>query len=230
MHRTPQHYFTRPPKRTAFPSTARYPAIWQQQRTQQAQDQVSYFSKVPRMELVHHDSVMMLTTRITATARMLSVLANTPVASTHVAPLLAVLPQPCRIISLLRTSRATIAPVIPAPVISAHAAKGAIIKPDPSNNIRYIPMAANDIQVQISQAVRVLTGRHDERWSLHRTADCKEAQPPSSKVRVADITNAQVTISREPRLEITRFHSTDTARFGCLAWQMQQKKAVCQAL
>lgn len=65
---------------------------------------MSYFSKVPRMELVHHDPVVMLTTRITATSRMFSMLANSPVASTHVAPLLAVFPQPCKLKSPLRHS------------------------------------------------------------------------------------------------------------------------------
>ena len=47
------------------------------------------------MVLVHHDAVVVLATCITAATGVLAVLANTAMASTDVATLLAVLAQPC---------------------------------------------------------------------------------------------------------------------------------------
>lgn len=48
-----------------------------------------------RVILIEHDAVVVLTTGITATTRMLPVLANAAVAGTDVSALLAVLPQAC---------------------------------------------------------------------------------------------------------------------------------------
>ena len=47
------------------------------------------------MVLVEHDAVMVLATSVTATARMLPVLADTSVAGTDMAPLLTVLAETC---------------------------------------------------------------------------------------------------------------------------------------
>lgn len=48
------------------------------------------------MVLVKEDAVMVLATSITATTRVLAVLANATMAGTDVTTLFAVLPQPCR--------------------------------------------------------------------------------------------------------------------------------------
>lgn len=47
------------------------------------------------MVLVHHDAVVVLATGVSATARMLPVLADATMAGTHVPPLLPVLLQVC---------------------------------------------------------------------------------------------------------------------------------------
>lgn len=60
------------------------------------QQQPAHLSEETRMVLVEHDAVVVLTTSITATSRVLAVLANTTVASTDVATLLAVAVQPCQ--------------------------------------------------------------------------------------------------------------------------------------
>jgi len=52
-------------------------------------------AEVAGMVLVEHDAVVVLATSITATARMLPVLADTSVAGTDMAPLLAVLAETC---------------------------------------------------------------------------------------------------------------------------------------
>ena len=49
------------------------------------------------MVLVEQDTMMMLTTSITTTTRMLPVLPNTTMAGTDVPALLAVLPEPCTV-------------------------------------------------------------------------------------------------------------------------------------
>ena len=49
------------------------------------------------MVLVHHDAVVVLTTGVTATSRVLAVLANTTVTGRHVPPLLAVLLELCSV-------------------------------------------------------------------------------------------------------------------------------------
>ena len=56
---------------------------------------LSHLSKVPRMVLVHVNSVVMLTSSITATSRMFPVLSNTSMSSTDVTPLFPVLVQVC---------------------------------------------------------------------------------------------------------------------------------------
>ena len=48
------------------------------------------------MVLVHHDPMMVHTTSITTTSWMLSMLANTTMAGTHVPSLLPILPQTCK--------------------------------------------------------------------------------------------------------------------------------------
>ena len=55
----------------------------------------THLSEVPRMVLVHHDSVVMLTTSISASSWMLPVLADTAMSSTDVTTLLPVLPETC---------------------------------------------------------------------------------------------------------------------------------------
>lgn len=59
------------------------------------QQQAAHLSEETRMVLVKHDAVVVLATSISATTRVLAVLANTTVASTDVATLLAVAVQPC---------------------------------------------------------------------------------------------------------------------------------------
>ena len=54
-----------------------------------------HLSEVTRMVLIHHDSVVVLATGVTASTRMLPVLADTTMPGTHVTALLAVLAQPC---------------------------------------------------------------------------------------------------------------------------------------
>ena len=56
----------------------------------------THLPEVPRMVLVHHDSVVVLATRISTAARMLPVLADAPMPRTNVPPLLPVLPQSCK--------------------------------------------------------------------------------------------------------------------------------------
>lgn len=56
-----------------------------------------YLAKVPRMVLVKEDPMMMETTRVTATGRMLAVLADTAMAGRHVPPLFAILVQTGRL-------------------------------------------------------------------------------------------------------------------------------------
>ena len=55
----------------------------------------AHLSKVPRMVLVHHNPVMVLSTSISTSSRMLPVLSNTSMTSTDVPALLPVLPQTC---------------------------------------------------------------------------------------------------------------------------------------
>ena len=52
-------------------------------------------SKVPRMVLVHHNPVVVLSTSVTPTSRMFPVLSNTAMARADVTPLLPVLPETC---------------------------------------------------------------------------------------------------------------------------------------
>lgn len=54
-------------------------------------------TEVTRMELVHQDAVVVLTTGVTATTRVLAVLADTAVAGAHVTTLLAVLRETRRL-------------------------------------------------------------------------------------------------------------------------------------
>ena len=55
----------------------------------------AHLSKVPRMVLVHHDSVVVLATSISTTSRMLPVLANTAMTSADMTTLLPVFPETC---------------------------------------------------------------------------------------------------------------------------------------
>jgi len=55
----------------------------------------SHLSKVSRMVFVHVDSVVVLSSSITTTSRMLPVLSNTSVSSTDMTPLFPVLVQVC---------------------------------------------------------------------------------------------------------------------------------------
>lgn len=55
----------------------------------------AHLAEVPGMVLVHHDAVVVLTTSVTATARMLPMLADAAMTGTDVAPLLPVLLQVC---------------------------------------------------------------------------------------------------------------------------------------
>lgn len=57
--------------------------------------QYTHLSKVSRMVLVHHDSVVVLTTSISASSWMLPVLADTAMSSADVTTLLPVLPETC---------------------------------------------------------------------------------------------------------------------------------------
>lgn len=57
----------------------------------------AHLSEVTRVELVEEDTVVVLATGVTATAGMLPVLPDTPVAGGHVPPLLAVLGETRRL-------------------------------------------------------------------------------------------------------------------------------------
>ena len=76
------------------------------------------------MVLVKQDAVVVLATSITATARVLAVLANAAVAGTDVTALLAVLPEPCSrqgigvgVASRLPSPCSVAAPLLPALVL-----------------------------------------------------------------------------------------------------------------
>lgn len=60
-----------------------------------ASTEATHLSKETWMVLVKQDAVVVLATSITATTRVLAVLANATVAGTDVTTLLAVLPEPC---------------------------------------------------------------------------------------------------------------------------------------
>ena len=66
-----------------------------EQMTQKHLPLCTHLSEVTRMVLVHHDSVVMLTTSISASSWMLPVLADTAMSSTDVTTLLSVLPETC---------------------------------------------------------------------------------------------------------------------------------------